>query len=556
MCIVRTVALALLLAAPLAAAEAPRPPHLLLLVAEDLSPRIGAFGDPVARTPHLDRLASEGVRFTRVFTTAGVCAPSRAALVTGRHQIAIGAQHMRTSTRPAGAYRTVPPPDVKAFPELLRAAGYYTFTDSKHDYQFSGPLGDAPFTIWDDSGRSAHWRGRPDPDQPFFGLVNFGETHESGLFPPLLSGWPRSFLHVALALLRRLQYGAVPRITDPSAVALPPYYPDTPTVRRDVARHYDDVHAMDAAVGRWLAELEADGLADSTIVVWTTDHGDGLPRAKRELYDSGLHVPLIVRFPEALRPDHLPSGGRDERLVSFVDLAPTLLRLAGAPRPAGLSPHDFLDPDAPRRRYVYAARDRIDEVWDRERAVRDERFKYIRSFAPDRPTGHRLAFRDHLAMMRELWALRAEGALDPVQSRWFEPTGAERLYDLAEDPHEVADVSGEPGYADALERMRAAYAGFAARVRDTSEEPEDRMVERFWPGGEAPVTPAPVLERSAGGRVVVRSDTPGASLGYRIDGGPWQLYVGPVPLATGSRLEARAVRYGWDASEVVALEGA
>jgi len=528
-------------------------PHIVLIVAEDLSPRVGAFGDPVARTPHLDQLAREGVRYPNTFTTAGVCAPSRAALITGVHQIALGAQHMRTSSRPAGSYQAVPPPEVKAFPEQLRAASYYTLVNEKLDYQFSGPLtGSGPFTIWDAEGSDESWRDRP-AGTPFFAMFNLQETHESGVFLPL-GHWPHSAMQLVMQLVRAWQFGLDDGEgeTTPSEVAVPPYYPDTPTVRSDLARHYNNIQRMDAHVGRILAELEADGLADSTIVVWTTDHGDGLPRAKRELYDSGIRVPMIIRWPEALRPEGLAPGDVDPRLVSFVDLAPTILAWAGAERPEALTGQDFTDPSTPPRPYVYASRDRIDEVADRQRAVRDERFKYIRSWHPEVPGGHPLAFRDNLAMMQELHTLRGSGELEPDALRWFEPPGRERLYDTQSDPHELHDLAGDPSFEADLARLRAALDQWLARTQDWSDVPEDEMVSRFWPSGEQPETPAPRVE-IVGDRVELSATTPGASLGYRLDEGPWQLYAAPIPAAGASRLEARAQRYGWAPSPITRL---
>ena len=276
--------------------DPPARPNIVLIVAEDLSPRIGAFGDPLASTPNIDALAEAGVRYTNVFTTAGVCAPSRAALITGRHAISIGAQHMRAGSRPAGSYVVVPPPEVKAFPELLRRVGYHTSVDFKLDYQFSGALyGSGPFTIWDVEGTDAGWRER-EPGQPFFAMFALNETHESGVFEPLGS-WPSSATHLIMQVVRAAQLGRPPMQLAPSpdALSLPPYYPDTPTVRKDLARHYANIVAMDRRVGEIVAALEEDGLSEETIVVWTTDHGDGLPRAKRELFDSGIHVPMIVR---------------------------------------------------------------------------------------------------------------------------------------------------------------------------------------------------------------------------------------------------------------------
>lgn len=532
-------------------------PNVLLIVAEDLGPRIGAFGDPVARTPRLDQLARQGVRYTNVFTAAGVCAPSRAALITAMHPIAWGGQHMRTSTRPAGGYAAVPPPEVRAFPELLRSAGHYTYNVQKTDYQLGGTLGGGPFTIWDASG----WRVDGDDwpaDRSFFGMVNLGVTHESGVFAPL-GHWPHSAIHAVMQLARAFQYtgfvggsGSELPTTDPSRVALPPYYPDHPAVRGDLARHYDNIAKLDAQVGALLDRLEASGLAESTIVIWTTDHGDGLPRAKRELYDTGLHVPMIIRYPAAHRPPGAVPGGIDERLISFVDLGPTILEWMDTPVPGQVHGRSFASPAAPGRRYVYAQRDRIDEIVDRQRAVRDERFKYIRSWHPEIPGGHRLAFRDNQDGMRALWELLEAGQLDAQQRLWFEPVAVERLYDTRSDPHELIDLAGDPAHAETLTRLRGALDRWLARVGDTSEEPEDRMAERFWPGGEQPRTLAPRITL-ANGRIELDSPTPGASIGYRVrPAETWSLYTQAIalqPLA-GHRIEAKAVRYGYAESEI------
>ena len=221
----------------LASATTTSRPNILLLMAEDMSGRVGAFGDEVAVTPSLDRLAAEGVRYPNTFTAAGVCAPSRAAHITGMHQISFGSQHMRTSSGPLGSYKAVPPPEVKAYPELLRGAGYYTWTGSKLDYQFSHPLaGSGPFTIWDDEGGDGHWRNR-EPGQPFYGLVNFNITHESGVFTPL-GNWPHSFMHLVMQVMRAYTLPSVEENEPvrPGQVLVPPYYPDTPTVRADMAR--------------------------------------------------------------------------------------------------------------------------------------------------------------------------------------------------------------------------------------------------------------------------------------------------------------------------------
>jgi len=550
----RIVALiALFLTTPSWAGEAQRP-NILLLMAEDMSPRVGAFGDAVAVTPNLDRLASEGVRFSNVFTAAGVCAPSRAAQITGMHPASIGAQHMRTSTRPAGGYKAVPPPVVKAYPELLRTAGYFTFTDHKLDYQFSWHnAGTGPHTIWDREDSKELWAER-NPDQPFFGLINFLQTHESGVFPSLatrqLSG---RFLQLQRFRAKHLDNPDDNEFVTPKQVEVPPYYPDVPTVRADIARHYNNIALMDRQVSALLNRLEREGLADNTIVIWTTDHGDGLPRAKRELFDSGIKVPMIIRWPERYRPAHLEPGQVDESMISFVDLAPTILALAGVTAPTYLPGQNFLDPSLPSRQYVFASRDRMDSVLDRQRAARDQRYKYIRSWQPDQPGGHRLPFRDNLSMTQTLWQMFEDGELNSKQRRWFEPPGEEQLYDTHNDPFELNNLAASPTDRQTLERMRAALAAWQQKNQDWSEQSEAAMVAGFWPEGEQPTTAKPSFcwhKR----KLTIHSKTDGTSLEYRINGDRWQIYGGAIRTAPGDHIEARAVRYGWRESEVAGFE--
>ena len=536
-----------------AAGEVPRP-NILLLMAEDMSPRVAAFGDPIAFTPNLDQLAAEGVRFTNVFTASGVCAPSRAAQITGMHPASVGGQHMRASNRPAGGYKAVPPSDVKAYPELLRAAGYFTFTDDKIDYQFSAiRAGSGPFTIWDREGGGANWSQRR-AEQPFFGLINFLQTHESGVFPPLttrkLSGKYLNFQR-----FRAQHYGNPDehQFVTPEQVEVPPYFPDVATVRTDIARHYNNIALMDRQVREILDTLERDGLADNTIVIWTSDHGDGLPRAKREVFDSGIKVPMIIRWPARYRPAHLNPGQSEERMISFVDLAPTILALAGVEAPQYLPGQDFLDPSAAPRQYVFASRDRMDAVIDRQRAVRDQRYKYIRSWHPEQPGGHRLAYRDNMTMMQTLWQMLEDGQLNADQRRWFEPPGKEQLYDIQADPFELNNLAESPEHQSTLNRMRAALAEWQKHNRDWSEQSEAEMVAAFWPEGEQPITASPVF-RGQSPQLTIQSETPGASLGYRMNGGDWQLYRGPIDVKPGDKIEARAIRYGWRESEPTSLQ--
>jgi N-sulfoglucosamine sulfohydrolase len=383
-------------------------PNILLIMAEDMSARVGAFGDNVAVTPNLDRLASTGIRYPNTFTTAGVCAPSRAAHILAVHQISVGAQHMRTQSFKDSAYRSVPPAHIKAYPELLRHEGYYTFTSSKLDYQFSNvSAGSGPFSIWDYEGSQPTWQGRAE-SQPFFGFVTLTQTHEQQIFPNIVTLNNASETHS--------------QVVNPDQVLVPPYYPDHPDIRADIAQHYNNIFVMDQMVGKLLRQLEDDGLAETTIVIWTTDHGDGLPRAKREIYDSGIKVPLIVHWPTRFKPEGLIPGSNDKRLVSFVDIGPSVLTMAGIPVPDYMPGSAQLVPDvSPERDYIYAAKDRIDGFNFRERAVRDGQFKYIKNLLPNMPGAQHITYRDRLATMQTLWQHLSAGKLNAAQRFWFEP---------------------------------------------------------------------------------------------------------------------------------------
>ena len=528
-------------------AEQGRRPNIVWISNEDMSPRLGAYGDPLARTPNLDRLAQGSVTFTRAFTTAPVCAPSRAAIITGMYQTAIGAQHMRTTEDRVpelpGPYLAVPPFYVKAFPEYLRAAGYYTSNRAKTDYQFG-----VPFTIWDDLGPKAHWRNRSSNDVPFFSVFNIEVTHESRLFPGSAEG-------------------KKPLITDPSAVRVPPYYPDTPLVREDLARHYDNIAEMDRQVGEILAALEADGLAEDTIVFYWSDHGDGLPRAKRSLYDSGLHVPLMIRPSPALGPA-IAAGTTSDSLVSFIDLAPTVLSLAGVDVPAHLPGRTLVGPgEAPQPDFVFAARDRMDIEYDMMRSARDGRFLYIRNFLPEVPYAGFIPYRNQSVIMQELLRLHAQDALSGAAALWLRSSKpAEELYDTQADPHQVVNLAPDVSHRKTLERMRRAVTAWMEAVGDQGLVNEPEMVARMWPGGVQPETAVPYFvsrtstEAPARGvpldsgefqEIVLYVPTQGASIGYTTDEGPaarWQLYSAPLRIQAPATVRAKAIRYGYKES--------
>ena len=545
LCVVSAVA------PPSSLAQAPtRRPNIVWISNEDMSPRLGAYGDAIARTPVLDRLARESVRFTHAFTTAPVCAPSRAAIITGMYQTSLGAQHMRTTEDRVpelpGPYLAVPPFYVKAFPEYLRAAGYFTSNRAKTDYQFG-----VPFTIWDDLGATAHWRNRADPKQPFFSVFNLEITHESRIFPssPARKGKPL--------------------VTNLADLKVPPYYPDTPVVREELARMYDNIADMDGQVGEILKQLEDDGLAENTVVFYWSDHGDGVPRAKRSLYDSGLRVPLMIRWPKTLGPGSgaAPGSVRDE-LVSFIDLAPTVLALAGVPIPTHLQGRVLAGPHAaPAPDLVFAARDRMDIEYDMMRSVRDRRFLYIRNFAPELPYAGHIIYRNQSAIMQEWFRLQAERKLTGPAALWMRTQRpAEELYDTIDDPHQIRDLSADPKHGATLVRLRSALTEWMGRTGDQGLVNEPEMIQRMWPGGVQPETAQPyILPRRTTDdptrqssmtinepmEVVVYVPTQGASVGYTTEEGPapkWRIYTGPILVDRPMTLRAKAIRYGYKES--------
>ncbi len=502
-------------------------PNILCITCEDISPRLASYGDPLARTPFLDALARDGVRFARVFSVSGVCAPSRAALITGMYPTAIGADNMRTFGPGVGGiepYEAVPPPQVRPFTEYLRAAGYYTTNDAKTDYQFKAPL-----TAWDENGKGAHWRNRP-PGAPFFAVFNLEVTHESQV-------WARA---------------REPLTVDPARVVLPLYYPDTPIVRRDVARVYSNIEAMDAQAAALVAEVEKAGLSGETIVLFYSDNGGPLPRGKREVLDSGLHVPLVIRL-----PDREAAGTVVEDLVSFVDVPATILSLAGVPVPGHMQGRPFWGAQkAKPREHVFAARDRMDEWTDAVRAVRDRRYAYVRNYRPDLPEYQDIAYRRQMPLMQELLRLRDEGRLDAAQARWFRATKApEELYDTEADQHQLRDLAASPALQPELDRLRSALDAWLLETGDRPGRPERELRARMWPGGAQPTTAAPSLTWRDG-RVAIECATAGAATAYQVDGqglrpDHWLLYTGPIEARPGAVVTAVAHRLGYAPSGTV-----
>lgn len=450
----RILGLALALAAfavtPVRAADKP---NILWLIAEDFGPALGCYGQKEVSTPNLDRLAADGVRYTRAYTTAPVCSPSRSAMMTGMYQTTIGA-HNHRAHRDDG-YQL--PEGVRILSEWMRDAGYFTANlvempagfgfkgTGKTDWNFTQPKNSFDSRRWADL--AAH--------QPFFAQVNFQETH-------------RTF--------------HAPAHADPAKVELPPYYPDHPVVREDYAKYLDSATEMDRKVGLILQQLEKEGLADSTIVVFFGDNGEAHIRGKQFCYEEGLHVPLIIRWPKTVPiPKHFAPGSVDERLIEAIDFAPTMLDIAGAAVPPKMQGRIFLgDKAAAPREYAFGARDRCDETVFRFRTVRDSKYRYIRNFTPERPF---LQANNYKAKQYPLWTLlpqlNAEGKLTPAQAALCAPTmPAEELYDLESDPHEIHNLATAPEHKATLEHLRSVLENWIAETNDQGREMEPEELVR------------------------------------------------------------------------------
>lgn len=527
-------------------------PNILWITCEDMSPHLGCYGDRTVPTPHIDALATEGVRYTHAFATTGVCAPSRHALITGMYPTSTYAFQMRNLARTSALkeikdpatrrfaetrplYEAVPPPEVRCLTEYLRLAGYYCSNNSKEDYQFR-----APVTAWDESSKQAHWRKRQ-AGQPFFSVFNFTVTHESGVFGK----------------------GRSPKVTDPNQVPVPAFYPDTPAVRTDLAKHYDNIIALDKEVGELMAQLRADGLLDKTIVFFYSDHGDGLPRCKRWVYDSGTRVPLIVRFPGRRR-----AGTTCDRLVSFVDFGPTVLSLAGVAIPQYVHGRAFLGPQASgHRKYVFFHRDRNGENRETIRAIRDQRYRYVHNYRPNEPYIKPLSYRDRQAIMQDINHRIEQGQLGPEQ--WQLSARAkplEEFYDTATDPLEIHNLASDPGHFAKMAEMRSRLFAWLAANNDPLDTPEHELVRRrvYPPRGEQPQTAGPAITLAPADpqqvRLTIRCDTPGACLGFRLQSdaapasrGAWTIYTKPVELEAGGAIEVVAHRIGFKPSKTVTV---
>jgi len=523
-----------------------KPLNVVWISCEDVGPIMGAYGVDQIKTPNIDKLAAEGVRYSNAYSTVGVCAPSRFSIITSMYPARLGAHNMRTGDlnnyktpenlalktttnkvdkagRPIPEYEVVTPENVKPFTQYLRAEGYYCINDNKCDYQFN-----APFTAWDHTLGSNLFDKIPD-NQPFFYVKNSYTTHESRIW------------------LRKDK----PLTVFPDEVIVPDYYPDIPEVRNDLAIKYSNIEALDKEVGQLLKDLEAKNLLENTIIFFWSDHGGNLLRQKRAVGNSGLHVPLIIRYPNKYK-----AGDVEDALVSLMDLGPTVMSLLDIKPPKHTDGQAFAGRYKKEPRdYIFGSADRFDESIDMQRSVLDGRFVYIKNFITELPLIFRNKYREKVPMNKKLIDMDINGELSGAAAYIFMKTKpVEELYDLQTDPDEVHNLALNPTYESKLMELRTALSKWQVDIDDQGFKLESEIIKEFWPEMIQPITSDVIIEINSDGLVKMSCDTNGASIGYQTEAligeDRWLLYTEPIKITSTQKLMARAIRIGYKASNI------
>ncbi len=436
----------------LAALAEDRPNILWITTEDNASHWLGCYGNKEAHTPHLDALAQSGTRFTAAYSNAPVCAVARATILMGRYSPSMGTQHMRS--------RHPIPSELKPYVQHLRETGYYCTNASKTDYNFEGNDKE----LWDQCSKKAHYKNRPD-GAPFFAIFNLTTCHESSLFPSKVASARKK--------------GTIPKTTrlNPAELTLPAHLPDLPEIRNDVAIYHDVMTATDTRVGQIIAELKKDGLAENTIIFSYGDHGGPTPRGKRYLHDTGVRIPMILHVPEKwAKLSPFKKGQVSDEIVTFVDLAPTLLSLAGLKNDPNMQGRPFLGPnrvEPPKNHHALLFADRFDEFYGLRRGITDGRYKYIRHLTPHLWAAPYSFYQFEMPSWTAWQKAWKAGQLTGIQAAlWENNQPIEALYDTQTDPWEIDNLASDPAHADRLANMRALLRKDMAEIRDTGLVPE------------------------------------------------------------------------------------
>ena len=431
-------------------------PNILWVTIEDTSPQfIGCYGNKDARTPVIDHLASEGVRFTNAFSTGTVCSPSRSCIITGVKTYKAGTGNHRSN---------YPIPEfIKGFPYYLQQEGYYTTNNSKTDYNVAN-AGKFTKEAWNESSGNAGWWNRKS-GQPFFAVFNFMDSHQSRTMTESYSWYLKNVID---------ELPEKDRVRD-NDFAMPPFYNNTPEMRKQFARVYNSIKLTDNKIGELLARLEKDHLKDSTIIFFYGDHGEGIPRGKTNGINLGYRVPFVIWFPDIYK--HLSpwgtSGVVTDELIDFEDLAPTLISLAGGKVPDHFSGRKLIgnDRSKPADHLVLSA-DRSDNGIDLVRSVTDGKFMYSRNFMPFMPEVRYIRYMEIGEIKQQMRQDLAENKLNPLQKSLFEDRPAEFLYDIENDLWETKNLANDPAHKLILEKMRSQLKNEVLQARDVLFLPE------------------------------------------------------------------------------------
>ena len=519
--------------------------NVIWISCEDMGPVLSSYGVKEISTPNIDKLAEEGIKYTNAYSTVGVCAPSRFSIITGMYPARLGAHNMRTGNfytykdpdkltykKNKGVidksginvpeYEVVTPTNIKAFTEYLRNENYYCINNNKCDYQFN-----SPFTAWDEVSGNISYKDRP-KNTPFFYVKNLMVTHESRIW------------------LRKNE----PITVNKDILKIPAYYPDIPEVRNDIAIKYSNIQEMDRQVGEIISDLEKNDLLDKTIIFFWSDHGGNLLRQKRAVGNSGLKVPLIIRFPNGYR-----SGEVDNRIVSLMDLGPTTMSLLGIKPPSFLDGKAFLGKYKSKpRNYAFGSADRFDESTDMQRSVIDGRFVYIKNFMPELPLIYRNKYREQVSMNKKIIQMdRDDELIGDSKYIFMKSKQDEELYDLKFDPYEVDNIANNPDYKDKLIELRNALNTWQYEIDDKGFINESELINEFWPNMIQPIT-KPVEISVLDNVISLKCETKGASIGYQIGdqigSQNWKLYNKPFDLSSNQKLSTRAIKIGYKASTI------
>lgn len=428
-------------------------PDILWVCCEDFTTMLGCYGDKNASTPHLDTFAKQSVLYTNAFSTAPVCSPSRSCIVTGDFAVTLGTQHLRSHSSI--------PDLIKPFPKYLKEIGYYVTNNYKEDYNFTDT------TIWDESSPHAHWKNRQN-NQPFFSIFHLGISHQSGIFGS-----------DSVYEARISKFSPFIKRCSPDSLKLPPYYPDTPEVRKLWARYYTNISIIDYQFSLFLEELEKEGLTQNTIVFFFSDHGTGMPRSKRALYDSGLKIPLLIYVPPKYEKKfNINPGTAENRLVSLEDLAPTMLEIIGIKNPDYLPGSSFISKDViPEKPFVYGTSDRVDEAYEMSRTIRTKKYRYIRNFMPYLALLQPNFYTDQSEIMQELKRYKKVSSLSRAEKTMLTSHRfAEELYDVENDPHQINNLAQIPEYSEVVKEMRKTLKDKILETYDSGLMPEPEMI--------------------------------------------------------------------------------